>query len=574
VVNDLPVEKEKTLKCELKLLQVKTDSVYKTSQGTLIAYFRKSFAGKIKTGQTIFLNTQLVTIEAPKNPGEFDYKNYMMNKQITHVCFPDSNSFAILNIESRISPVWYFGLRVKQKILTALKESKLSADAYGICAALLTGYDDEIDRSVMDAFSHSGTLHVLSVSGLHTGLIYLVLSFLFDFIDRKKKKKITRFLFITICLWFFALITGFSAPVLRAVIMFNLLGFGKIFFRNDYRNHINILLASAFTLLCYNPFLITDIGFILSYFALFGILFFQPVFSELWEPENRIAKSLWQNVTASFAATVSTLPFTLFYFKQFPVWFFICNLVVVPATFVILMLALLVVLKMGNIAACINSLIKFLIWFIGLFNFSGLGYIDNIDFSKTDAILLSAFIFIISLTFYKRSYRYVVYLFLLLIFWQTNALIVSWQVKQQNLLTVYHVKKESVFSVKNKIEVYLDSVSDKVFNFHIKPQMISFNYPAIITRKFNYIHSGNKTILVLNKKNFWPEIDKKSVSTLVISNNFRLSSKDLEEFSSLKLLVADGSNNNYILRHLEELCSKFGIEFYSTKHKGAYMTGL
>src|SRR6476620_11471941 len=140
---------------------------------------------------------------------------------------------------------WQAGLSCKEFVLKSLKEGGLSAEAYGICAALLTGYDADIDSGIMEAFSHSGTLHVLSVSGLHTGLIYLVLSFLFDLADRRKNRKLLKFLFITFFLWGFALVAGFSAPVLRAVIMFNLLGFGKIFFRAGARHQVNILCVSA-----------------------------------------------------------------------------------------------------------------------------------------------------------------------------------------------------------------------------------------------------------------------------------------------------------------------------------------
>jgi hypothetical protein len=122
--------------------------------------------------------------------------------------------------------------------------------------------------------------------------------------------------------------------------------------------------------------------------------------------------------------------------------------------------------------------------------------------------------------------------------------------------------------------VISDSIDHRAFGFHIRPHLISFNYPGVRTQPFNLVHSANKTILILNRKKHWPQADLQGISTLVISNNFKLGDKDLERFPSLKLVVADGSNNNFIIKQLAELCSKFGIEFYSTREKGAFITGL
>ncbi|MBI2722860.1 MAG: ComEC family competence protein [Bacteroidetes bacterium] len=572
VIKDLPVQKQKFVKCELKVLKVKTKTGYKNTKGDLIGYFKNAqLTNQLQAGNVLLINSKLLEIESPKNPYEFDYKSYMAHRQVYYTTFIDSGAFAITPHAAPLSSLWLIGLKIKKHLLWNLKNSELDKNAYGICAALLTGYDDDIDTSVMEAFSHSGTLHVLSVSGLHTGLIYLVLSFLFDLIDRKKKYKIIKFVFITGCLWLFALVTGFSAPVLRAVIMFNLLGFGKIFFRSDYRNQINILLVSAFMLLCYNPFLIYNIGFLLSYFALFGILFFQPIFAKLWQPHTKITLLIWQSVTASFAATLSTLPFTLFYFKQFPLWFFICNLIVVPATFVILLMAILVVLKVTPVCKIINFIIIFLTSFINLFNREGAGYIDNIHFTAIDAILLSLLLIIITVGFYFRSYKYIIYSAIVLLCWQVNGLITSYNAKNKNYLTVYHLKKQNAFSIKNKKEVVINSIGIADFSFHVKPHLISFNNPSINGKAFNHVISRIKHFLIIDKQNLWPVTDYRNISVLVISNNCKVKATDLQQFNNLKTIVADGTNNRYTIKQLAKLCSKFGVEFFSTQSKGAYV---
>jgi competence protein ComEC len=574
-INDLPIEKNNFIKCRLIVNEVRADSGYKKTNGTIIAYFKRPDpSNKLKVGATVIFKAKLLTVDPPKNPYEFDYKRYLYNKQIYHTAFIDKEAFDILQVPIQLNTIWYYGLLIKQYILQKLKTSELSANAYGICAALLTGYDDEIDKQVVESFSHSGTLHVLSVSGLHTGLIYLVLSFLFDLIDKKRKYKTFKFLLITFLLWGFALITGFSAPVLRAVIMFNLLGFGKIFFRSDNRNQINILLVSAFILLSYDPFFITDIGFLLSYFAVFGLLYFQPKLAINWQPNNYFLNWLWQGTTASFAATISTLPLTLFYFKQFPIWFFVCNIIVVPASFLILLLALLIVLKIGFAAVLVNYLTNWLIAFITFFNSTRFGFIDSIDFSWNDALFLTGFIILLSISIQTKSYKQLAFSIVMLIGWQIFAIMNSFNSKSEDLFVVYQVNKKHTMLVKNKTNSVLNELDSSKFLYHIKPHVISFNNSSLEVKKFNYINMDNKNILILNKANFWPDISLRKIDYLVLANNFKLTKYDMEALRNIKSITLDGSNNNITTKKTEELCRKFGIVLIKTKKEGAYILNL
>lgn len=574
-ISDLPIEKEKFIKCRLDINEIKTDSGYKKVKGVLIAYFKKADNNnKLEVGTTVVFKTKLIAVDEPKNPYEFDYKRYLNNKQIYHTAFIDQGAFSVLQLPVQLNPIWYNGLLIKQYVLQKLKTSKLSANAYGICAALLTGYDDEIDKQVVESFSHSGTLHVLSVSGLHTGLIYLVLSFLFDLVDRKRKYKLLKFLIITILLWCFALITGFSAPVLRAVIMFNLLGFGTIFFRSDSRNQINILLVSAFILLSYDPFFITDVGFLLSYFAVFGLLYFQPKLAAWWQPNNYFLNWLWQGTTVSFAATISTLPLTLFYFKQFPLWFFVCNIIVVPASFIILMLALLIVFKIGFAAIVVNYITNWLIAFITFFNSAKFGFIDSIDFTLNDALFLSVLIILLSIAFQTKSYKQVALSFVILISWQVFAITNSFNSKSENMFVVYQINKKHSVLVKNTTTSVLNELDSSKFLYSVKPHIISFNNTSLAVKDFNYVAKNNKNILILKKANFLPDISFHKIHYLVLANNFRLTKTHMQGFSNLKAIIIDGSNNSVTTKKNEELSRKFGIELIKTKEKGAYILNL
>lgn len=576
LVDDLPVVKPKFTKCPVRILKIKSGKDYQRVTGTCFIYFRRSLNDSLlQAGKTLLIKAKFSEIAGPQNPDEFDYKNYLLYKQIYHTVFVDSTSFLSLGINEGLNPIWKAGLDCKRYVLNALKNSSLSTQAYAICSALLTGYDDEIDKSVMSAFSHSGTLHVLSVSGLHTGLIYLALCFIFDLVDRKKKYKLSRFVTVTVVLWLFALISGFSAPVLRAVIMFNLLGIGRLYFRNSSANQLNILLVSAFILLCYNPWFITDVGFLLSYFALAGLICFQPGITRLWQPHNFIINAVWQSASSSVAATISTLPFTLFYFKQFPLWFLVCNMVVIPATFVILLLALLVVLNVGFAAILINYIILFLVEFINLFDSPRYGFLDGINFTSVDALFLSVLTIILSIALHRRTFNYLRLSFIILICWQLSALGFSYTEKNNSLLTVYSINHKTALSIKNKTAAHLWITDSSAYDYHVKPHIISFNNPELYPRSaINFIKTKQETILVLNRPGQFPRIDLSEITTIILCNGFRLTSVDLKTMGKIKRLVLDGSNNPYSIRETEGLCMERGIKCNDLRKEGAFLLPL
>lgn len=574
-VNDIPVRKEKFTRFSLKVLGINNSSGFKNVNGQVYAYLKNGTStAALVPGNVILVSAKFQEPEAPQNPFEFDYKNYLFYRNIHHTVFADSSQFRTVILASQLNPLWRFGLKCKVAVLGALRKSGLSQEAFSICSALLTGYDDEIDRSVMDSFSHSGTLHVLSVSGLHVGLIYLVFNFLFNRFDPTNKHKLTRFLFITFSLWGFALITGFSAPVLRSVIMFSLLGIGKIYYRNQRHNQLNILLVSAFVLLAWNPFFIVDIGFLLSYFALFGLIYFQPALAANWQPQNPISKYLWESTCASFAATISTLPITLFCFKQFPLWFFVCNIVVVPATFLLMLLAMFILFKVIGMVTLVNGLIKILIWFISLFNSGTYGYIDNVDFTFADSIFLTLLIFLFSIALQYRSYSYMRNAFLLLVFWQISSIYSSYRSKTAVQFALYKLQREEGFSIKNGREVSVSEVGKRNFDFHIKPNLNSYNYPKLKNENFNYLEKSGKGILILKGKQSLKNFDAGKLRTLILSDNCRINEEEIERFENLELIVSGGSNSENSIAYAEKLSRKFKLGFYCVKRKGCFKTDM
>lgn len=570
-VNELPVEKEKTIKFILKVNAVKVKEQFLASSGEVIAYLRKSDkVNKVKVGDDLLLQTKLVEPDPPMNPHEFDHKRSLELKHIQHICFVDSNSFEVLSDSKRISSLWYYGLKAKEYVLSVLHSSDLSPVSIAVCSALLTGYDDEIDRELLNAFSHSGTLHVLSVSGLHVGLFYFLFSFLFGFVDRKKRFPLLQFTFVTTGLWMLALITGFSAPIVRAVLMFNLFGVGKIFFTGNPKNTINLLFVSAFVMLNFDPNLILDIGFQLSYCALLGMIYFIPKFEKLWPAENRIHLLIRGSVLTSIAATISTLPFTLFYFKQFPIWFALSNLIVVPATFLIMILAFLLLFKLKFISTFINAVVYLLTEFITLFNHPEFGYLDSIDFDLKDAFFMSLFLLLISICFYRRSFRYAVLSFVLVFFWEVNSIIISYHAKNNCSVTVYQIKKNSVSAVKNKTEVIMQAIDSIHYDYHLKRHFISFNHPDVEVRDFNYVNFKRKEFLYLTGEGKTLSFQGVKPFALILSQNFQLTEELVQKLPENVLIISDGSNDRRTKINSRRICSKFGLPYHDTAKEGAY----
>lgn len=572
-LNEIPVPKEKTIKLNLNISHVKVNDNYEPANGRIIAYLQRSKSSNtIKIGTSYLIKVKLQEVSKPLNPHAFDYKTYLSNKGIYHAVFIDSNAINETTIPTSFS-ISEYGLKIKYQLITSLKESGLSNDAYSILAALLTGYDDEIDKNVIDDFSHSGTLHVLSVSGLHVGLIYLVLNFLFHMFDKHKHYKGLNFVFVTVCLWFFALVTGFAAPVLRAVIMFNLLGIGKLFYRNKVDNQINILFVSAFIILLYDPLLLCDIGFQLSYLAMFGILYFYPKWSKWYMPQNVVGKYIWQSMVLSFSATLTTLPLTLFVFHQFPLWFAIANLVIVPLSFILLMLCFLVLIKLKFIVIAVNYITKALLAFISLFDKPGYAFIDQIHFDSIDLLLMCVIIYFVTVALTKKSYFSTVTSLFILVIWQLYSVISSYQAKTLNELVVYQIPKGSTISIKSQQKVILNKIDSSAFNMHVKPNLTFYNNSNLLVKPYNYFSSPSFKLLVIDKKRSIPMQSHLKFTHVLISNN-AIPSTDFFDGYRFNTLIADGSNSRYVTKKLKERCIEKGINFYSTAELGAFVMPL
>jgi competence protein ComEC len=231
----------------------------------------------------------------------------------------------------------------------------------GIAEALLIGYKEDLDKDLVQAYSNAGVVHIIAISGLHLGLIYVMLTKLLNWIPLIRKNKFIKMLLLLGCLWIFSLLTGASASVLRSAVMFTFIVVGKNYFTQS--SVYNSLAASAFLLLCYDPYFLWDVGFQLSYLALIGIVGLQQPLNRLLYCKQSWLEKIWSMFTVTLAAQISAFPICLYYFHQFPNLFFITNMLAVPLSTIILFaeIFLIAVSGLNFIAVYTGQLTGFMI---------------------------------------------------------------------------------------------------------------------------------------------------------------------------------------------------------------------
>ena len=274
------------------------------------------------------------------NPAAFDYKRYAPFNKITHQVYLTGNDYK--KLPGICIPAWKKALfTTRDFVLNAVKSNIKGDKEQGLAEAMLIGYKEDLDKSLLQSYTNTGVVHVIAVSGMHLALLYWLLNLLLQPLLKRKATKWLHPVLVLFILWAFSFVAGGAASIVRAAVMFTFITIGKQINRNA--SICNILAASAFCQLCHNPYWLWDVGFQLSYIAVLSIvIFYKPVYDLLFV-KNKILNRVWQLAAVSIAAQVLTTPLSLYYFHQFPVYFLLGNLVVVPVSTVVLIGTLILV---------------------------------------------------------------------------------------------------------------------------------------------------------------------------------------------------------------------------------------
>ncbi len=331
VIIDMPEAKVPSVKATARVLEVKTtDGWIRQNMKVLLYISIDTTAQMLRPGSELILHTALKNIPPPSNPEEFNYRKYLATRHIY------KHSFITLP-PRRGGPVGVSPCNMRNRLLLSFRNMGLEPGYFGLVSALTLGYKEDVDAATRKAFTEAGVMHIMALSGFNVGVIALVLGFILGIFGKNPAGKYVKTLIIIIFLWLFALITGLSPSVTRATVMISFVLTGRLFHRHV--NTYNILFVTAFLLLTFSPGMLSDVSFQLSFAAVAGILVYQPYMNGLLNFKNSFLKKIWQLFSLSCAAQLATFPLTIFYFHQFPVYFWLTNLYVVPLVSVIICIA-------------------------------------------------------------------------------------------------------------------------------------------------------------------------------------------------------------------------------------------
>lgn len=384
-IQDPPAEKEKTYTTTASVQALIKKGYQQPAQGKLRLYIKKE-----DQPATIHYGDQLLIVKTPapvnnfNNKTGFNYAQYSARKGIYHQVYLSEKEYIIAE-KKQVNPVKKVLLHTRKKVLNTIREIIPDKKQAGLAEAILIGYRNDLDKQLLQSYINTGVVHVIAISGLHLGIIYGLLIFLFNRVHKRWMHRWVKPITLLTALWLFAFLSGASPSALRAAIMFTCLIIGNQL--PQPASTCNSLAASAFLLLCYDPCLCWDIGFQLSYAAVLSILLFRkPVYNIAFIPNKYIDQG-WKLVAITIAAQILTLPISIYHFHQFSNLFLVTNLLAVPLSSIILIgeLLLCTLSFIPLVAKAIGWLVA---WCINLLN-SFIETINQLPFSTASNIQLS-----------------------------------------------------------------------------------------------------------------------------------------------------------------------------------------
>ncbi len=448
-VYDCPTEKEKSYKTILSMAYACNDSLPPQAvSGKIICYFQKTDSVfPLRYGDMIIFPAPVPEVPLPTNPDAFNYHDYLFRKGITGQLYLKDTDWSAIG-ESKANPIYVFSYRIRDVLLDALQRCGLHDDEFGVAAAILLGYDDSLSDEMRQNYIAAGSMHVLCVSGMHVGIIYLIASFLLSFLNRKRWQKMLKHLLLLFLIWFYALIAGLSPSILRSSLMISFVIIGEMLHRKGFA--LNSIAASAFILLCINPNNLFEIGFLLSYIAVVGIVVLQkPIYGLIYIPNKRLDK-VWEITSVALAAQIATSPITIYYFHQFSTYFWLSNLFMTPISFVVI-LGGMILLAVSWIPY-VNVIFGYAVWGTLFVMNKGIAWIESLPMSIIKGLYINGleftfamlFLLILLLFVCNRKKRYVFEMSGLALFFMISFTVRHFDAIKNDSMTVYDLKSHTV----------------------------------------------------------------------------------------------------------------------------------
>ncbi len=574
-----PRERNSGIEClaEISLLD-ENGTIVQDSFKTIkvILYIQKdSLSKRLQYGNTLLVSCRFPARAKTLNPEEFDYEKYLRRKGISASLYIPHEKWNLLAVKEKFS-LLNESKQIQLRLMSIFESYGIGGEEYAVLSALTLGNKEYLESDLRDAYATTGASHILAVSGLHVGVVFFVLNFLLSLLFRKNRFAALKMLILILSLWIYAFITGLSPSVIRASVMFSFVSAGVVLQRKSLI--YNTVAASAFCMLLYNPFYLFDISFQLSYTAVLSIVFFQPHIYALIRFQNCLAGKTWSLFTVSVAAQLGTFPLTLYYFHQFPSYFWLSGFVVIPLSGIIIYLALTLFALSGipvlatGIAFILNLILRIMNFFIRHIEEFPYALIPNISFESYD--LLFTYIALLLFAFFLFSHRSscaLLFISCLLAYFSID-MIDKCRKMDRKIFAVYNIPGASAV---NKMEngrnhLYykgeLPDIYKKITPFWIK------NRAALpIVEAGSYFLAGTQRVLLLTDdsyKNYQADFTL-PVDYIVLSNNVSYTVSELSGLFRFQMLIADSSNSGYQLDKWKKQCREMDIACHIVKEQGA-----
>ena len=534
---------------------------------------KDSLAKPLTIGDRVILNEKLTPVVGPKNPYQFNYAAYLKNQGIYHEIHSSYNE--ILKLQPAASSLKGAAEQFRNYCIYKLSQTSISQKELAVIQALVLGQKRALDKQLYQAYAAAGAVHILAVSGLHVGILYAILLTLLAPVTRLQKGEIIRSITIVLSLWCYALFTGLSASVCRAVTMFSFFAVARALGRKT--STINTLSLSFSCLLFYNPLYLFQVGFQLSYLAVLSIITLQPKLASYYTPGNKLAKLLWNTMTVTLAAQIGLGPLSIYYFNQFPGLFFITNIIVLPLLGGVLSIGFFIVI-LGCLTIVPDSLAKIYGNIIAILN-------DFITWVATQ----NAFLF--KEIYFPKPFLFVSYGVIICLLWVCR----KWNFKNLMLclgscgialgvltimkvyptpahLIVFHKYKQTLLGVKQKHQTTLlvpDSITPAMASLISSYKTANYNSSSAQKKLPNMFTFKEIPVLILDSVGVFPKVLQKPV--VVLTQNTQIHLARFIDSVSPRRIIADGSNYKSYVDRWRETCIEKKIPFHSTYEKGAFI---
>lgn len=545
VILNTPQEKAKTYLCKIHVdRRISVGNVIPVDRSLLVYIMKDSLSEKLQCGDCLRFYARVSKPQQTDIPDEFDYATYLFRQQISGTAMVFSGYWQQAGVRKPLdikqqANVW------RGRVLECYRRWGFSGDEFAVLSALTVGYKEELSDELRETYQVAGVSHILALSGMHVAILWGLLSWILHPLERKQILKWVKCILIITLLWGFAFVVGLSASVVRAVVMCMLMTVGQSGGRRAFS--LNTLAIAAFFMLLYNPFYLFDVGFQLSFLAVFSILLIYPVLFRCWTVHQPVLRYIWGVIAVSLAAQLGTAPLVIYYFARFPILFLLANLIVAPLAFLIIYGAVLVLIlsPFGIVHIWVVKGLSGLLWTLN----HSMQWVEHLPFARSGDVHFSVI--------------QVCLLYLLLF------ILLGYQLRRRRKQLVALLFATNLFVGMTCYQTHFYKQEPCLVLAHSQIK----KYPKAEIWQQDSIYQYKGVTVCLLADNRWQNktADKLlDVDYIYLCKGYRGKIAPLQKIFRIKKIILDTSLSDYKSDRLKEECRTLGLDYIDISSKGSF----